>query len=207
MRYTAPTADGRREFIGENASDPTSVGEKVRLLLSGNAFDLSEERTPDSYAIDSGNRRPTRGSRSSAEQQEGSGRKSRGEHLPRVKGSVAVSYDPYVKTDARTVEFRVKGLADGEKKSHLSRPYSPPPTPHHGDGSVAGVVSSRRTSGTMRRRIRSDPCENDSALLVVEDRERRVGDRFVDCLARRRKRGQASRRRSRPSLPARTAPQ
>jgi len=125
MKIYRADSDGRREFIGENAIDHTPSDEKVRLYL-GNAFDLVGERRQTSYAIDSGKQTADEGFEIKLRNHKKESVEIRVvEHLYRwVNGSVAVSSDPYLKTDARTVEFRVKVPADGEKKVTYRARYS-----------------------------------------------------------------------------------
>jgi hypothetical protein len=117
-RFYRRDTDGQLEFTGENMIDHTPRNETVRLL-TGNAFDLIGERTRTHYNIDI-----------SAHWLEESfeikvrNRKENEtvevrvvEHLYRALGwDIVFASDEYVKTDSKTVEFRIQ-LQPGEEKT------------------------------------------------------------------------------------------
>jgi hypothetical protein len=113
--YRADT-DGRREFIGENAIDHTPADETVRLHL-GNAFDLKGERRQTDFKVDTSRETATEAFEIKLRNHKKEAVEVRVvEHLYRWSTwKVAVSSDPYEKTDARTIEFRVKVAPDAEK--------------------------------------------------------------------------------------------
>ncbi len=117
--------DGARQFVGENVIDHTPAGEKVRLYL-GNAFDLVGERRQVNYRVDTSKQ-------AADESYEIKVRNHKKEpvdvriveHLYRwATWKIAVSSDPYEKTDSRTIEFRVKVPPDGEKVVTYQARYS-----------------------------------------------------------------------------------
>jgi hypothetical protein len=122
--YRADT-DGRREFIGENLIDHTPADEKVRVYL-GNAFDLVGERRQTSFQVGT-----SRDWADEAFEIKVRNHKKETvevrlvEHLYRwTNWKIVASSDPYDKTDARTVEFRVKVPANGEKAVTYKAHYS-----------------------------------------------------------------------------------
>lgn len=125
MKIYRADSDGRREFVGENAIDHTPADEKVRLYL-GNAFDLVGERRQTSYAVDTSKQTADETFEIKLRNHKKETVEIRAvEHLYRwVNGRIAISSDPYLKTDARTVEFRVKVPADGEKVITYRAHYS-----------------------------------------------------------------------------------
>lgn len=108
--------DGGREFIGENSIDHTPADETVRLFL-GNVFDLVGERKQVDFQVD-------RDRRTASESFEIKVRNHKDdpvevrvvERLYRwATWKVPESSDPFERSDARTIEFRVDIPADGEK--------------------------------------------------------------------------------------------
>ena len=116
MKVYRADADGTREFIGESLIGHTAADEKVRLYL-GSAFDLVGERRQTNYRIDA--------TRNTAEESfEIRVRNHKNEpvdvrvveHLDRWSTwKIVDTSDPYDKTDAKTIEFRVKIPPAGEK--------------------------------------------------------------------------------------------
>jgi hypothetical protein len=109
-------SDGRREFIGEDRIDHTPADEKVRVRL-GNAFDLVGERRQTDSQVDSARRRAEEGFEIKLRNHKKEAVEIRVvEHLYRwTDWRIETSSDPYIRTDSRTAEFRVKVPPDGEK--------------------------------------------------------------------------------------------
>ena len=107
--------DGRNEFIGEDRIDHTPKDEIVRLY-TGNAFDVVGERRQTDFKLDE------RGhwldesfviKVRNHKKQEIEVRIV--EHMYRwIQLEIVANSMDFVKTDARTVEFRTKAPADGE---------------------------------------------------------------------------------------------
>jgi hypothetical protein len=116
MKLYRADADGSREFIGESTIDHTPADETVRLSL-GTAFDLKGERRQTDFKVDT-----SRETATEAFEIKIRNHKKEAvevlivEHLYRWSTwKIASSSDPYEKTDARTIEFRVKAAPDAEK--------------------------------------------------------------------------------------------
>lgn len=114
LRFYKQDTDGQIEFTGENEIDHTPKNEIVRVY-TGNAFDLVGERRRLTWAL-----KPN----SADESFEIKLRNRKKEpveirvveHLYRwINWEIKESSDPYVKTEAQTVEFRVKVKPDEEK--------------------------------------------------------------------------------------------
>ncbi|HEU4403037.1 MAG TPA: DUF4139 domain-containing protein [Candidatus Polarisedimenticolia bacterium] len=118
-------ADGRREFIGENAIDHTPADEKVRVYL-GNAFDLVGERKQTAYQVDSSKKTADEAFEIKVRNHKKEAVEVRVvEHLYRwTNWKIQFESDPHLKTDAQTVEFRVKVPPDGEKVITYRAHYS-----------------------------------------------------------------------------------
>ena len=116
MKLYRADADGRREFIGENTIDHTPADEKVRIYV-GNAFDLVGERRQVAYQVDTKGRWADESFEIKARNHKKEAVEIRVvEHLYRwTNWKIQVESDPHLKTDAQTVEYRVKVPADGEK--------------------------------------------------------------------------------------------
>jgi hypothetical protein len=116
MKLYRADSDGSREFIGENTIDHTPADETVRLYL-GNAFDLKGERRQTDFKVDSSRQTATEAFEIKVRNHKKEMVEVRVvERLYRWTGwKIPLSSDPYDKTDSRTVEFRVKVPADGEK--------------------------------------------------------------------------------------------
>jgi hypothetical protein len=116
MKLYRADSDGRREFIGENALDHTPADETVRLLL-GNAFDLKGQRKQTDFKVDNSRQTATEAFEIKVRNHKKETVEVRiVEHLYRWSGwKIGQSSDPYDKTDARSIEFKVKVPPDGEK--------------------------------------------------------------------------------------------
>ncbi len=125
MKIYRADSDGRREFIGENAIDHTPADEKVRIYL-GNAFDLVGERRQTAYQVDSTKKTADESFEIKVRNHKKEAVEVRlVEHLYRwTNWRIAVASDPNLKTDAQTIEFRVKAPADGEKVVTYRAHYS-----------------------------------------------------------------------------------
>lgn len=116
VRFYRRDADGQLEFTGENTIDHTPKDETVRAY-TGNAFDLTGERTQTDYKIDD----------SAHTIDESFSIKLRNhkttpveirvvEHLYRgLNWAITAKSNAFLKTDAKTMEFRVSVPPDGEK--------------------------------------------------------------------------------------------
>ncbi len=113
------------EFTGENVIDHTAKDEMVKIY-TGNAFDLVGERTRTSFRVDNGN----------AWADESFDIKLRNhkkepveirvvEHLYRwTNWTISGNTDPFVKTDAQAIEFRIQLKPDEEKTVSYKVHYS-----------------------------------------------------------------------------------
>jgi hypothetical protein len=118
-------ADGALEFVGEDVIDHTPKDERVRVRL-GSAFDLVGERRQADFAVD------TR-ARTMTETIEVTVRNHKDrpvevtvrEPLFRwLNWSLAETSHPFVKRDARTVEFPLRAAAGGETTVRYTVRYS-----------------------------------------------------------------------------------
>ncbi len=116
VRFYRRDEDGQLEFTGENIIDHTPRGETVRVY-TGNAFDLVGERKRTSYNID----RSRRWLDESFEIKLRNHKKEKVEvrvveHLYRgINWEITEKSNTYLKTDSRTIEFRVQLEPDEEK--------------------------------------------------------------------------------------------
>ncbi len=117
VRFYRRDDDGQLEFTGENLIDHTPRDETVRVY-TGDAFDLVGERRRTDYRIDT-----ERDWLDESFEIKVRNRKEQGaveirvvEHLYRwITWEIAQKSDPFVKTDSRTIEFRVQVPAGEEK--------------------------------------------------------------------------------------------
>jgi len=117
VRMYKKDEDGSLEFIGEDEIDHTPANERVRLRV-GKAFDIVGERKQTDFKIvepqhicDESFEIALRNQKKEAVQVRIV------EHLYRWSDwEIRESSDPYIKTDSRTIEFRVKVPAGSEKK-------------------------------------------------------------------------------------------
>lgn len=117
MRFYRRDDDGQLEFTGENVIDHTPKDETVRVY-TGNAFDLVGERKRTEYQIDT-----NRDWLDESFEIKVRNRKEKDaveirvvEHLYRwINWEIIEKSDDFVKTDSRTIEFRVK-LKPGQEK-------------------------------------------------------------------------------------------
>jgi len=116
MKLYRLDSDSAQEFIGENVIDHTPENEKVRLY-TGNAFDLVGERRQTEFRVDTAGRSADESFEIKVRNRKKEPVEIRVvEHLYRwVQWKIAASSIPYDKTDAKTIEFRVKVAADGQQ--------------------------------------------------------------------------------------------
>jgi len=114
--YRQDSADGRIEFTGENAIEHTPEGETVRIY-TGDAFDLVGERKRTDYVLSSRNDQideafeiKLRNRKKEPVEIRVVERLYRGPNWTLVQSS-----DPQVKTDDRTIEFRLTLRPDEER--------------------------------------------------------------------------------------------
>jgi hypothetical protein len=116
LRFYRRNDDGQVEFTGENMIDHTPRDEKVRVY-TGNAFDLTGERTRTNYTINQGKHEAT-------ETFEIKVRNHKKEpvdvqiveHLYRGRNwDIASKSDDFQKKDSQTIEFPITIAPDGEK--------------------------------------------------------------------------------------------
>jgi hypothetical protein len=118
VRFYRRDTDGQLEFTGENMIDHTPKDETVRVF-TGNAFDLVGERTRTDYQISTAeNKLDESFEIKLRNRKENDTVEIRVvEHLYRsANWEIAESSDPPLKTDSKSMEFRVK-LKPGEEKT------------------------------------------------------------------------------------------
>lgn len=117
MRFYKQDTDGQLEFTGENNIDHTPKDETVRVY-TGNAFDLTGERTQTNYKINNDLRWLDEAFSIKVSNHKTTPVDIRiVEHLYRgANWSVPVHSDPFVKPDAHTINFTVH-LAPSEVKT------------------------------------------------------------------------------------------
>ncbi len=108
-------ADGRNEFVGEDAIDHTAKDETVRLY-TGNAFDIVGERRQTGFRLDTNNHWADESFEIKVRNHKKEEVEVRVvEHLYRaVEWEVKAKSMDFARTDARTIEFRPKVRPDGE---------------------------------------------------------------------------------------------
>jgi len=108
-------ADGRNEFVGEDAIDHTAKDETVRLY-TGNAFDIVGERRQTNFRLDTNNHWADESFEIKVRNHKKEEVEVRVvEHLYRaVEWEVKAKSMEFAKTDTRTIEFRPKVRPGGE---------------------------------------------------------------------------------------------
>jgi hypothetical protein len=126
MRFYRKDTDSQLEFIGENDIDHTPKDETLRVY-TGNAFDITGERAQTSYASDIYNKHTI---------DEAFAIKLRNhkktpvevrivEHLYRAANwNITNNSDPFTKTDAHTIEYRVVVAPDHERAVNYEVHYT-----------------------------------------------------------------------------------
>ena len=118
-------ADGRNEFIGEDAVDHTPKDETVRLY-TGNAFDIVGERRQTEYKLDQHNHWADESFEIKVRNHKKEPVKVRVvEHMYRwFQWDITTATEEYAKKDARTVEFRPVVQPGGEVVIHYTVHYT-----------------------------------------------------------------------------------
>jgi hypothetical protein len=118
-------SDGRNEFIGEDAIEHTPKDETVRLYI-GNAFDIVGERRQTSFKLDSGHNWADESFEIKLRNHKAEEIEVRiVEHLYRwIQWDITDKSNVFLKTDARTIEFRVPLKPDEEKAVTYTVHYS-----------------------------------------------------------------------------------
>lgn len=125
VRFYRRDDDGQLEFTGENDIDHTPKDETIRLY-TGNAFDLTGERTRTEYRADFN----ARWIDESFEIKVRNHKTTPGdvrivEHLYRwTSWDILKNSDQFKKLDSKTIEFKVSVRADGEKTVSYKVHYS-----------------------------------------------------------------------------------
>jgi hypothetical protein len=125
VRFYKQDDDKQLEFTGENVIDHTPNGETLRIY-TGNAFDLTGERHRTDVGVDSRNHwfEETFEIKLRNHKKEPAEIKVV-EHLFRWHNwDIPEKSDPFVKSDAQTIEFRVQVKPDEEKVIHYRVHYS-----------------------------------------------------------------------------------
>jgi hypothetical protein len=117
VRFYRRDEDGQLEFTGEDNIPHTARDETVRVF-TGSSFDLVGERKRVNFNIDNGRRQIDESFEIKVRNHKREAVEIRVvEHLSRwTTWEIQLPTMPYVKTDAQTVEFRVK-LEPGEEKT------------------------------------------------------------------------------------------
>ena len=125
LRFYKQDNDGQLEFTGENTIDHTPKDEVMRVY-TGNAFDLVGERRRTNYKIDTSGRAIDESFEIKLRNHKKEPVEIRVvEHLFRwFTWDITEKSDPFVKTNAQTIEFREQLKADEEKTLHYTVHYS-----------------------------------------------------------------------------------
>jgi hypothetical protein len=125
MRFYRRDADGSLQFIGENTIDHTPKNEMVRVYL-GNAFDITGQRTRQSFTIQSQNRTIAESYKIVVKNAKDTVAPVRVvEHLYRTASwDISKNSDPFAKTDSQTMEFNVDVPAHGQKEVTYTVTYT-----------------------------------------------------------------------------------
>lgn len=116
LRFYRRNDDGQVEFTGENMIDHTPRDEKIRVY-TGNAFDLTGERSRTNYTINQGKHEATETFEIKVRNHKKEAVEVRVvEHLYRGKNwDIPTKSDDYQKKESQTIEFPVAIAPDGEK--------------------------------------------------------------------------------------------
>src|SRR5437773_3728886 len=125
VRFYKQDDDKQLEFTGENLIDHTPKDETVRVF-TGNAFDLVGERRRTNVKVDSSNHWLDESFEIKLRNHKKEPVEIRVvEHLFRwINWEITEKSDPFTKTNAQTMEFRVPVKADEEKTIHYTVHYS-----------------------------------------------------------------------------------
>jgi hypothetical protein len=125
VRFYKQDDDKQLEFTGENLIDHTPKDETLRVF-TGNAFDLVGERRRTNVKVDSSNHWLDESFEIKLRNHKKEPVEIRVvEHLFRwTNWEITEKSDPFTKTNAQTIEFRVPVKADEEKTIHYTVHYS-----------------------------------------------------------------------------------
>jgi len=125
VRFYKQDNDKQVEFTGENLIDHTPKDETLRIY-TGNAFDLVGERRRTNFKVDSNNHWVDESFEIKLRNHKKEPVEIRAvEHLFRwYNWEITEKSDPFVKTNAQTMEFRVQVKPDEEKTVHYTVHYS-----------------------------------------------------------------------------------
>lgn len=125
VRFYRRNDDGQIEFTGENVIDHTPRDETIRIY-TGNAFDLTGERTRTDYVVDFNKHTATESFEIKVRNHKKEPVDVRiVEHLYRaLTWDIAFSSAEHKKTDSHTIEFPVTIAADGEKTIDYTAHYT-----------------------------------------------------------------------------------
>jgi len=125
VRFYKQDNDQQLEFTGENVIDHTPKDETLRIY-TGNAFDLVGERRRTNYRIDTSKNWIDESFEITLRNHKKEVVEIRvAEHLFRwFTWEITEKSDPFVKTNAQTVEFRAQLKPDEEKTLHYTVHYS-----------------------------------------------------------------------------------
>ena len=125
LRFYRRDATGQMEFVGEDEIDHTPRDETIRVN-TGNAFDLVGERTQKSFQVDSNNHWADESFEIKLRNRKKEPVEIRVvEHLYRGNNwEITQKSDPFLKTNAQTIEFLVQVKPDEEKTVSYDVHYS-----------------------------------------------------------------------------------
>jgi hypothetical protein len=125
VRFYRRNDDGQIEFTGENVIDHTPRDETVRVY-TGNAFDLTGERTQTNYTVDFNKNTATESFEIKVRNHKKEPVDVRVvEHLYRaLTWDIAFTSAKHRKTDSHTIEFPVTIAADGEQTINYTAHYT-----------------------------------------------------------------------------------
>jgi hypothetical protein len=125
VRFYRRNDDGQIEFTGENVIDHTPRDETVRIY-TGNAFDLTGERTRTNYIVDFNKNTATESFEIKVRNHKKEPVDVRVvEHLYRaLTWDIAFTSAKHKKTDSHTIEFPVTIAADGEARINYTAHYA-----------------------------------------------------------------------------------
>jgi len=125
VRFYRRNDDGQIEFTGENVIDHTPRDETVRIY-TGNAFDLTGERTRTNYIVDFNKNTATESFEIRVRNHKKEPVDVRVvEHLYRaLTWDIAFTSAKHKKTDSRTIEFPLTIAADGEATINYTVHYT-----------------------------------------------------------------------------------
>ncbi|MGB8013824.1 MAG: DUF4139 domain-containing protein [Terriglobales bacterium] len=125
VRFYRRNDDAQIEFTGENVIDHTPQDETVRIY-TGNAFDLTGERTRTNYIVEMGKSTATESFQIKVRNHKKEPVDVRVvEHLYRaLNWDIASSSADYKKTDSHTIEFPVRIAPDGEQTITYTAHYT-----------------------------------------------------------------------------------